>query len=147
MYRYDDGKLYRYNNTQSVNAYFYKYDHEVRIKELERYDDYAKREIDRCLELIESIKEYRQDLAAYVQNLFTIQPTLELRLIREVHYKGNKYYNVGVFEVYPQGEKAVISERFKGTERKKAFDLFEQLKKQYPGIKTIKDTEKRSWEK
>ena len=45
------------------------------------------------------------------------------------------------------GEKQTIFQRFKGTERKQAFELFEQLQKQYPGIKTVKDIDKRSWER
>ncbi len=147
MYRYSNGKLYEINHRQASYAEFYEFKNDVDLKRLAQLDEYAQKDIQDCLDIIEAVKEYRQDLAAYVQNLLQIQPTLELRLVREAHWQGKKFYNVGVYEIYPQGEKQVIFHRFKGTERKQAFELFEQLQKQYPGIITVKDIEKRSWER
>lgn len=147
MYRYSNGKLYEINHRQASYAEFYEFKNDVDLKRLAQLDEYAQKDIQDCLDIIEAVKEYRQDLAAYVQNLLQIQPTLELRLIREAHWQGKKFYNVGIYEIYPNGEKQTIFQRFKGTERKQAFELFEQLQKQYPGIKTVKDIDKRSWER
>ena len=40
-----------------------------------------------------------------------------------------------------------MDEKYFGTERRKAFARFAELKKQRPGIETMQDTDKRSWER
>lgn len=40
-----------------------------------------------------------------------------------------------------------LREKYNGKDRRKAFERFEELKKQRPGIEAIKDIEKRHWEK
>ena len=57
-------------------------------------------------------------------------------------------YFVRIVRTYEDGTtECVLDEKYFGTERRKAFARFAELKHQRPGIETMQDTEKRSWER
>lgn len=64
-------------------------------------------------------------------------------------YRGKPViYFVRIVRTYEDGTtERVLDEKYFGTERRKAFARFAELKHQRPGIEIMKDTEKRSWER
>ena len=91
---------------------------------------------------------YRQALAARYAQLETMAYTRLLRLERSPHWKGHIEYVVTITRTMEDGTQTrELREVYPGKERKKAFTRFEALQKQFPGIPTEKDIEKKYWEK
>lgn len=98
--------------------------------------------------VLQALRDYRKDLAARYGELETMPYTRLLKLERHPHWKGNIEYIVTITRQYSdKTDVRELYEVFPGKERKKAFDLYNALLKQYPGIHNEMDTEKRSWEK
>lgn len=97
---------------------------------------------------LEGLKDYRQALAARYAQLETMAYTRLLRLERSPHWKGHIEYVVTITRTMEDGTQTrELREVYPGKERKKAFTRFEALQKQFPGIPTEKDIEKKYWEK
>lgn len=97
---------------------------------------------------LEALKDYRQALAARYAQLETMAYTRLLRLERSPHWKGHIEYIVTITRTMEDGTQTQeLREVYPGKERKKAFDRFAALQKQYPGIPAEKDIEKKYWEK
>lgn len=113
------------------------------------YDDSAARTIAECEAVIEALKEYRQDLAARYAQLTTAPYKLRLEIERDPHWRnqGVDYY-VRIVKTYEDGtEIKELNEHYTGKQRREALARFEELRKQRPGIETVKDIARRSWEK
>ena len=94
-------------------------------------DDSAARVIARCNELIDQLTEYRAALAERYAALATAAYRDRLELIRDPGYRGKPViYFVRIVRTYED-----------------AFARFAELKHQRPGIETMQDTDKRSWER
>ena len=104
--------------------------------------------IARCNELIGQLTEYRAALAERYAALATAAYRDRLELTRDPGYRGKPViYFVRIVRTYEDGTtECVLDEKYFGTERRKAFARFAELKHQRPGIETMQDTEKRSWE-
>ena len=116
---------------------------------IKAHDDSAARMIARCNELIDQLTEYRTALAERYAALATAAYRDRLELIRERHWRDSPVlYHVQIIRTYEDGTtERVLDEKYFGTERRKAFARFAELKKQRPGIEAMQDTEKRSWER
>lgn len=112
-------------------------------------DDSAARMIAQCNELIGQLTEYRAALAERYAALATAAYRDRLELIRERHWRDSPVlYQVQIIRTYEDGTaETVLHETYHGQERRKAFARFAELKHQRPGIETMQDTEKRSWER
>ena len=112
-------------------------------------DENAARIIAQCHALIDHLTEYRAALAERYAALATAAYRDRLELIRDPGYRGKLVlYFVRIVRTYEDGTtERVLDEKYFGTERRKAFARFAELKKQRPGIETMQDTEKRSWER
>ena len=90
-------------------------------------------------------KSYRTEDAA----LATAAYRDRLELTRDPGYRGKPViYFVRIVRTYEDGTtERVLDEKYFGTERRKAFSRFAELKHQRPGIETMQDTDKRSWER
>lgn len=112
------------------------------------YDESAARLIDRCEETIAALKEYRQALAARYAELDAAPYLLRLEIERKPSYNGcGVLYYVRIIKKYQDGtEVQELAEIYQGKQRREALARFEELKKQRPGIETVKDIERRSWE-
>ena len=112
-------------------------------------DESAARLIERCEEVIEALKEYRQALAERYAELESAPYALRLELERKPSYNGSGVlYYVRIIREYQDGtEVQELAETYQGKQRREALARFEELKKQRPGIETVKDIEKRSWER
>ena len=112
-------------------------------------DEKAARTIAQCHALIDQLTEYRAALAERYAALATAVYRDRLELIRDPGYRGKQVlYFVRIVRTYEDGTtERVLDEKYFGTERRKAFARFAELKKQRPGIETMQDTEKRSWER
>lgn len=112
-------------------------------------DDSAARVIAQCQALIGQLTEYRAALAERYAALATAAYRDRLELTRDPGYRGKLVlYFVRIIRTYEDGTtERVLDEKYFGTERRKAFARFAELKHQRPGIETMQDTEKRSWER
>lgn len=143
---YHDGE-----NTAELRpwVYFHRPSAIYETGDIQHADSNAAADIARLEAIIADLKEYRRDLAARYAELETMPYTYKLSLVRHKGWYDKKVtYTVRLMRVLPDGKE--IDERreeYPGTERKKAFELFAQLKKERPGIDAIQDTEKKQWEK
>lgn len=119
------------------------------MKDIQDAEASALKGIQRLQDAIKEIEEYRMMLYERVQVLQTASYKRILKLVRDPSYNGKKYYNVSIVKDFGGdiGEVRELYERFMGTERSAAFKRFAELKKQYPGIEVMQDTDKRKWEK
>lgn len=113
------------------------------------YDQSAARLITEAQTLIDQLTEYRAALAERYAALATAAYRDRLELTRDPGYRGKPViYFVRIVRTYEDGTtECVLDEKYFGTERRKAFARFAELKHQRPGIETMQDTEKRSWER
>lgn len=117
-------------------------------KRITLYDESAARAITEMENYIAMLKEYRADLAKRYSELSAMPYTMRLELKREKHYQGPVYYHLRLLKVYQDGHtEAESSTTYPGTERHKAIADFEAIKKQRPGIETVKDIAKGKWER
>ena len=112
-------------------------------------DEQAARIIAQCESTIEALKEYRQALAERYATLQTAAYKLRLELKREAGWRGKGVdYYVNIYRTYEDGTEVMeLNEHYTGKQRREALARFEELKKQRPGIETVKDIERRSWER
>lgn len=97
---------------------------------------------------IADLKDYRQALAARYGELETLPYTTLLKLERAPHWKGHIEYIVTITRTLSDGtDTNELREVYPGKERNKAFSRYEELRKQRPGIKAVKEIERRSWER
>lgn len=119
------------------------------VDRIQYNDETAARLIEDCRRLAGQLTDYRQALAERYAALATAAYRDRLELIRDPGYRGKPViYFVRIVRTYEDGTtERVLDEKYFGTERRKAFARFEELKHQRPGIETMQDTEKRSWER
>ena len=112
-------------------------------------DETAARLIEDCRRLADQLTDYRQALAERYAALATAAYRDRLELIRERRWRDSPVlYHVQIIRTYEDGTaETVLHETYHGQERRKAFARFAELKHQRPGIETMQDTEKRSWER
>ena len=112
-------------------------------------DDSAARMIAQCNELIGQLTEYRAALAERYAALATAAYHDRLELTRDPGYRGKAViYFVRIVRTYEDGTtERVLDEKYFGTERRKAFARFAELKHQRPGVEIMQGTEKKPWEK
>lgn len=117
-------------------------------KDIAWRDKHIAEYITRLESVLEALRDYRKDLAARYGALETMAYTRVLKLERHPHWKGNIEYIVTITRQYSdKTDVRELREVYPGKERKKAFDRYNALLKQYPGIHNEMDTEKRNWEK
>lgn len=111
-------------------------------------DRAAARTIAECQSVMEQLTAYRQALATRYAELETMPYVRVLRLERNPRYDGRKFYDLTITRRFDDGTAVEeLRENYNGSERRKAFARFEELKKQYPGIRAEQDTERRPWER
>nr|DAG13094.1 MAG TPA: hypothetical protein [Caudoviricetes sp.] len=105
-------------------------------------------EIKRLESMIDNLRDYRVALAQRYAELETMPYTRVLTLKRDPSYKGRITYWVTITRRMSDGtEIDELREKYAGQERAKAFARFAALQKQYPGIASVKDIARRSWER
>lgn len=117
-------------------------------EDISRKDADIARQIERMERLIDDLRDYRIALAQRYAELETMPYTRVLTLKRDPSYKGRITYLVTITRELTDGTKIdELREQFPGQDRAKAFARFAALKKQYPGITSVQDTARRSWER
>jgi len=112
------------------------------------YDQSAARTIAEAEALVDDLKAYRCALAARYAYLETSPYTRTLKIERSPGWTSGVSYYITITRKYEDGtESAELSEHYSGKERHTALKRFDELKKAFPGITTVKDIEKRSWER
>lgn len=116
-------------------------------EDIARKDADIARQIERMQRLIDDLRDYRVALAQRYAELETMPYTRVLTLKRDPSYKGRITYWVTITRRMSDGtETNELCEQFHGQDRAKAFARFAALQKQYPGIASVKDVARRSWE-
>lgn len=111
-------------------------------------DNNAAGDIKRLEKLIADLKDYRRALAERYGELATLPYKIILKLERCPHWKGHIEYIITIEKTLSDGTTTnELREVFPGKDRRKAFSRFDELQKQRPGIETIKEIDKRPWEK
>lgn len=145
--------LYRYGYEQDsaeVRSYIYiQAPQKLRTPEEIAYRDKTTAESIKQLEkILEDLKDYRQALAARYGELETMPYTRLLKLERCPHWKGNIEYIITITKTHSDGTKRTeLREVYSGKDRRKAIARYQELQKQRPGLESVIDIEKRSWEK
>lgn len=117
-------------------------------EDIARKDSDIARQIARMERLIDDLRDYRVALAQRYAELETMPYTRVLTLKRAPSYKGRITYWVTITLELTDGTKIdELREQFPGKDRAKAFARFAALQKQYPGIASVKDVARRSWER
>lgn len=113
------------------------------------YDQSAARLIAEAQTLIDQLSEYRQALAARYATLATAAYRDRLELTRRRAWRNDPvYYDVRIIRTYEDGTtETTLSETYPGKQRREALARFDTLRKQRPGIETLKDTAPKAWEK
>lgn len=121
------------------------------ISRVKMYDETAARAIKDATALIAVMNEYRHALYVRFNEINETNYSFLLSVKREIrYYENKKIYFVTIAKVFDRKDVApetVLRERYEGRERHKALARFEELKKQYPNIRTEKDINKKQWEK
>lgn len=117
-------------------------------EDIARKDADIARQIERMQRLIDDLRDYRVALAQRYAELETMPYTRVLTLKRDPSYKGRITYWVTITRRMSDcTETDELCEQFHGQDRAKAFARFAALQKQYPGIASVKDVARRSWER
>ena len=117
-------------------------------EDIARKDADIARQIERMERLIDDLRDYRVALAQRYAELETMPYTRVLTLNRDPSYKGRVTYFVTITRELADGTKIdELREQFPGQDRAKAFARFGSLQKHYPGIASVKDVARRSWER
>lgn len=132
-----------------VSGYFQHPDKLDTPERVAYYDRSAAGTIQRMEEYIESLRGYRQALAARYAALASMPYGYRLDLIRRRGWSDKRVtYTVALVREYQDGhEEAEESATYPGTQRREAIKAFEALKKSRPGIACNVDIEKRPWER
>lgn len=137
---------------ETRHFYFTRADHVKSLNHVKSEDSKAENTINDLLEFVELLKEYRKTLYDRAQEFLTAGYTMQLKITRNIDcWNGNrKFYVIEVLKIIDLKNAdpvRVLQETYEGKERHTALKRFEQLKKLYPNIETIKDIDKRKWEK
>ena len=117
-------------------------------KEVVYRESSVRQTIGQLEKIIADLKDYQIALATRYAELETMSYKYRLELTRCPHWKGYIEYFVRIVKTLEDGsEIEELREKYSGKDRRKAFERFEELKKQHPGIEAVKDIEKRSWER
>lgn len=137
---------------ETKHFYFTRADHIESIEHVQSEDKKAVNTINELLEFAELLKEYRKTLYDRAQEFLTAGYAMQLKITRNIDcWNGNKkFYVIEILKILDLQNAEpvhVLKETYEGRERHAALKRFEQLKKLYPNIETIKNIDKRSWEK
>ena len=117
-------------------------------KEIALRDCDAAAKIKELEAITEALKDYRTALAKRYGELETMPYKDALKIERVPHWKKHIEYIVTITRVFEDGtQREELREIYRGKERKAALDRYEEIRKQFPGIESVKMIDKRSWEK
>lgn len=130
-----------------INTYLLRPDSLVKPHEINSMDKQAASTIEACKATIERLQDYRKAIAERYSQLETMSYSDRLELERYPGHNGITYY-VRIVRTYADKTKIeTLSENYDGKERHKAIKRFNQIKKERPGIESVMDIERRSWER
>lgn len=118
------------------------------MSNVERQDKTAARIISECSQLIADLSDYRQALCKRYNALATMASRPGVEIQRYRGYRNEITYFVRQYTIYEDGTRVeTTAEKFCGKDRSKAIARFEEIKRQNPGIESVKDIARKSWEK
>ncbi len=121
------------------------------LNRIKDHDKWAAQEIAGLRQFADMLEEYRRTLYERAQAFYSAEYSMQLTLTRRVDtWRNKKFYDVTLIKVYDLENavpEKILEETYPGTERRQAFQRFDELKKLHPNIETIIDTDKKFWEK
>ncbi|MDY5594744.1 MAG: hypothetical protein SPF59_03690 [Oscillospiraceae bacterium] len=118
------------------------------MKTLQKYDDWARRDIVELEAEIETIQAYRLDLMERAQYLTAEPGTLSIELHRRRTYRGSVEYYLQYNRTYPDGtSNTEQSTMYAGKDRRKAIADYRAACKAHPGAPCVLDIGKSPWER
>jgi len=121
---------------------YYEHNREYNLKQLQDYDRYARRDIERMEEEIEKIKEYRESIFKQSQIVLNTPMKTVVKVTRS--HSERVYYYIAVYTT-PKTEDLsdfyrhivatkIYNERFPGTERHNVLKLATKLAEEHDAI-------------
>ena len=122
---------------------------DLTAEKIANYDKSAARLVAEAQTLIDQLTEYRQALAARYATLATAAYRDRLELTRRRSWRNSPvYYDVKIIRTYEDGTtETTLSETYPGKQRRDALTRYDEIRKQRPGIDTVKDITPQAWEK
>lgn len=120
------------------------------VARCQQYDQDAARYIAELQAEITEMQEYRAELFARMQRLYSAPYELKITLKREVRYREKKFYFLCVWKVYHEDDitpEIIESTKYAGTERAQALKDYHAALKAHPGVACEMDIAKGKWEK
>lgn len=118
------------------------------VRELQQRDQWAVRDIERLQTMIDTLQQYRQDMADRAAYLLAQTATVRVVLKRYRHYKGSVEFHLLQYSTYPDGSERVDTlAHYPGKARAQAIREFREYKKQHTGTPCTMEIDKSPWEK
>lgn len=118
------------------------------VKELQQRDKWAVRDIERLKGMIETLNQYRKDMAERASYLLNQSADVRVVLKRYKHYGGPVEFHLLKYSSYPDGSERVDTlAHYPGKDRAQAIREFNEYRKQHTGTPCTMDIEKSQWEK
>lgn len=137
-----------YNRRETFYLSMFDPRNETNLKELQTRDKWAARDIDRLHDMIDTLQEYRSEMATRAAYLLDNEPVYKVVLKRYRHYKGSVTFQLIEYSTYPDGtERADIIATYPGKARAQALKDFRDYQKTHTGIPCELDIEKSPWER
>ena len=145
---FDHGSYYKSDNYLDNRCYVADPEKQTDLKTIQWLDNQAASYIAGYAAALDNVREYRAALATRYSALVSMPYHMRLELKRHKQYQGHVTYWLRLLRVYEDGHIDTESEtKYPGTERHKAISDFESMKKERPGIESVKDIEKGKWER
>lgn len=120
------------------------------VERCQYYDQQTERYIAELQSEIAEMQEYRAELFARMQQLYSAPYDLKITLKREVRYREKKFYFLCIWKVYREdgiAPEMIESTKYTGTERTQAIKDYRAALKAHPGVACEMDIAKEKWER
>ena len=119
------------------------------LEDLQQSDRRAAEDIARLQRMIDTLQQYRRDMAERAAYLVSTQPTRSAVFKRRRDAWSKKiYYDFSEYDTYPDGTRQRVSLRtYEGTDRHKAIADVKQYQRTHTGTAVTFDIEKSKWER
>lgn len=119
------------------------------LEDLRQSDRRAAEDIARLQRMIDTLQQYRRDMAERAAYLISTPPTRSAELTRHKDYCTKKVtYSFIEWDTYPDGTRQRVSlTTYEGTERHKAIADAKEYQRTHTGIAVTFDIEKSKWER
>lgn len=144
--------MLKYNNgewQEHIWLYMMQPSRRTSIEDLRQSDRRAAEDIARLQCMIDTLQQYRRDMAERAAYLISTPPTRSAELTRRRDIWANKvFYDFLVWDTYPDGTRQRVSQKtYSGIDRHKAIADAKQYQRTHTGIAVTMDIAKPKYER